>query len=263
MKYIFTSKSISFKKEDTDGSAFLCIADTGNQLFVNSIGNRILTYLPEYDDTEEVVDRLSLDFPQTGKETLRFDLLEIMRIFEIYGVVNLIGSNNANPVQGVNLVYLGDINYTQASNFICEQFSENNVFYSQVTDENYFSPVSLRYRVMHNYEYAVMMETDAELVAYVSVSLPQAQNSRVLSISSVFVKKSLQNISKCLDDMIQSICKVIQKHIKVSKIRIALFSSDDNTTVLDVFSKIGFVHECTLSNEVDSGDLLFYSRSLE
>ena len=66
-----------------------------------------------------------------------------------------------------------------------------------------------------------------------------------------------------LDDMIQSICKVVQKHIKVSKIRIALFSSDDNTTVLDVFLKIGFVHECTLPNEVDSGDLLFYSRSLE
>lgn len=264
MKYIYKHDSISYKKTEESGSALIVTDSINNQLFLNPVGVEILNYLPEYSESSEILSIMSREYPDVDDKVLEFDLIEIMRILELYGIIECCDEGSFSTQGDVEYVIAGDLYYKQVSRFIVESLNNDSLKHFQEKDDKYYTPQLLRFRTMENYEYGVFAINGCDIIGYMALSCSPVALSAAVMINCIFVEKSLTHdeMKLHLGGMLNRLMRLICSQKKINKIRIAYVCATDEEyydDLLSILKKIGFEHECTLKRETTLGDLQFFS----
>ncbi|MCL2249573.1 MAG: hypothetical protein FWC13_09915 [Oscillospiraceae bacterium] len=264
MNYEYKDGIIKYRQSESTGVSLL-MTEGNHRLILNNTGVEILDYLPHYTNTNDVLKRMIKDYPLVDENVLKFDMDEILRIFEIYSVIEIKDTHIECNDNLEEYVIAGDTSYKKISEFIIRSIRSNAIKYYQETDELFYSPFNMRLRIMDNREYGVYVAVNNDIKAYLSVVCPPIGTSAVLIIGSLFFKEGLsqEEMLVFLPNMINRIARVINTYRKIFKIRIALIDERYPEIILDMFRRINFEHECTLKSETLLGDAQFYTYFLK
>ncbi|EHK2440408.1 hypothetical protein ACV3P1_01640 [Clostridium perfringens] len=267
MKYKFNEKSILFERVEKDENTMILFTELQHQLVLNSTGKKILSLLPNYSDSEEILEELMKFYPNIDKRVLESDLKEILSIFDIYDIISLDNSNiSSDNLENITLYKItGDVNYKLVSKFIINALKDDSIKYYQESAKEYYSPLSLRMRTMQNYEYGVFAEKNGEILSYMSMSIPAVENCSVVIINSLFFKNTLSKdeIKNLINGMMNRLIRIISAIKPLSKARINFFKSHGtDEEIINIVKSIGFELECILKNETTYGDMKFYTLQL-
>lgn len=261
MKYVFKKDNIQVKRDDVSGTASLMVKEPHYQLVLNKVANVILGKLDNYNDTEELVDDLLIVFDSVDRKTLEDDVIEILKNFELFEVLELFDEEEENDNQ-LQVCTYGDLNYKRVSEFILKQLGSADATKIYVTsDKRYYAPVALRYRVMQNEEYGIFAEKDGEILAVMNFSIFNARLSNVVTINSFFWKENLEIelYKETVLSMVNHILKTLSGIKNLCKFRFTILDKEDNKPIADILQSIGFEKECTLKKESSQGDMVYYT----
>ena len=267
MEYIYKPEGITYRKTEDDGVSIILTSAQNNQLFLNATGTEILNMLPEYKSSSSLLETLEKEYPDVDSRVLEFDLLEILKLLEIYGIVAIESENNGidrmpdiyPEEDALEYSLAGDLNYKRISDFISGALTDNSIKHYVDIDPKYYAPQFMRLRVMQNLEYGIFASKHNDLHGYVSVSFP-VDYSTVMVINSAFFKNemSISEMSIVFIGMINRFLRLALAQKTVKKIRITFFSDEKNNEFLKVITEAGFRHEVTLKDETIKGDMIFY-----
>lgn len=265
MKFIFKGDDIIERKEDEEYTLLLN-KNNNYQLALNSTGKEIFNLVKCKNDSEEIIQQMCQIYPSAPSNQIEKDVLEILDSFNVYGVIEYIDQELKKIENGsVICEFSGDKNYRACSEFIKSNvYGEYNLFQYVITDDfQTYSPVSLRLRVMRNMEYQVFVKKDNVIIAFMSFSNSPEGISRVVAIKDLVfgVDISDQDKIEALNMMISKVVSMYNKHISVSKIRVATLKNE-NESLKNLISKIGFKEEAYLKNEMMEGDVQFISKMI-
>lgn len=258
MKYIV--KEVTIKKIQKGENTVVLVDGGAYQLVLNPTAIEVFDVLDKFNTTEELLGQMCKVYDGIDERVLAKDLNEIMRVFEIYGLVTLVKEEKEDD--GLNkYIITGDVNYQLVSDFILNTLeSEEAVKFGQKSPE-YYMPVFLRYRVMQNLEFGVYAETGNKIVGYMSTSANPANSSKTLVINDIFMDERLsdEEIVRHLSGMINRIFRIVASTRAVSKIRIATYGDMATQRMIDILLRIGFSVEAVLKDETLLGDMIFYT----
>jgi len=262
MKYTFYDNSIRYINTEASGTSLIMI-ETKQSLVLNSTGMDILRLLPASSNIAEIMEKMQVRYPHIEKEVLQFDVNEMLRVFEIYGIIQIHDKIDAQAHDGeMRYVIAGDIDYKSVSAFLGKSIgTPDSLKHFQEKNLEYYSPISLRYRTMSNKEYGAYAAIGNCIRAYMSVISPSDGVSAVLLISTLFFDEGLREneISELLSGMLNRLLRPISTQIQINKVRIAFIDeSIEHDKIIKILKTLGFGLECTLDAETVNGNVFFY-----
>lgn len=258
MKYIV--KEVSVKKIQKGENTVILVNGGDYQLVLNPTALEVFDIMDKFSTTEQLLEQLCQIYGGVDKRVLEKDLNEILRIFEIYGLITIEKEEKEND--GVSkYIISGDVNYQLISDFVLKTLEcDEAVKFGQKSPE-YYMPVFLRYRVMQNLEFGVYAESGSKVVGYMSTSANPANSSKTLVINDIFMDESLSDdeIVRHLSGMINRVFRIVASTRAVSKIRLATYGEMATQRMIDILLRIGFEVEGVLKDETLLGDMTFYT----
>lgn len=258
MKYV--TKEISVRKIPKGENTALLINGGDYHLVLNQTALDVFDIINDFDDTNDILEQLCKIYSGVDKRVLEKDLHEIIRIFEIYGILSIVKEEKEDDGQNKYIIS-GDVNYKLISDFILDTLEQNHAVKFGQKSSDYYKPVFLRYRVMQNLEFGVYAESGNKVVGYLSTSANPANSSKTLVINDIFLAEKLsdEEIICHLRGMINRIFRIVASTRAVSKIRLGTYGEMATSRMIDILTKIGFTIEAVLKDETLLGDMTFYT----
>ena len=257
MNYTFHPDIISFKKEDPDGKVLICLKKLQNRVVLNKTGYEIITMLPSFDNTEELLNELLRRYPSANSDMVEKDLLSVMTLLDIYGVVDM--ERPHSKYYECNIV--GDDSYSRVSSFVLSTLRQSGFYYCRNTTEDYFEPVLMRSRFIQNYEYGVYIQDGVRITSYMTFVVLRPDISSVLSIGAFFFAGDIdeRQIVNNFKDMIGKVTDIIIEHRPLTKVRIIIPRCVVTEKMSRILLNVGFSCECNLINESTQGDVIYFT----
>ena len=261
MNYTFHPERISFVKKDPDGKVLLCLNRLQNRVVLNKTSHEIIELLPNFGDTEALQSEIQKRYPSVDTSRIQKDLLEVMNLFDIYGIVEM----NKVPCESAECYIVGDDSDTSVNSVGLSVLRENNFYYCREAREEYFDPPLMRYRVMRNIEYGVYVQDGSEITSYMTFCVVRPDVSAALNIGSFFFSKKLdeKTIVENFVRMINKIVGIIAVHRCLTKVRFMIPKKLATEKIVRILSAVGFTCEYNFANESTLGDVTYYSLSID
>lgn len=262
MEYTKICKEKLFMKPEQDGTTLVLIKPAAHQVFLNKTGMHILELAFKFNNTDDLLDQLSRNYPNIDRRVLETDLNELIYILDIYGIISFNNSDTCINLEDNNEMKVkaaGDDSYKVISDFIKSEGLFNNKSHFVTGSPAYYEPIALRYRSFNNKEYGVYATIKGTIYSYMSIMPPVAKESTVLVITSLFFKHDLGNyvINNFITAMINRAIRLILTQ-NIKKLRLTDIGNT-STDIIEILENIGFKQECVLKNEIITGDMVMYT----
>lgn len=175
----------------------------------------------------------------------------------IFGILQKEGNSIEKVDESIEAI--DEDEYNIASKFLLENINDKCLCSSY--DAGYFSPVSIRSRILTNSEYYYCKKKDGRYELIISV-VPNLKNTNVVVVTNVIYNALLDY--EYLVDSVKKMYEYITSSMvkKVTKIRVSFLSKNDSeeyVKFLKLFKDVGFKLEATLENETENRNLYMYS----
>lgn len=244
-------------------SVVLAINKAAYQLVINPTAREVYEVLDKYETVEALLDYMCSVYKKVDRRVMENDLIEILRLFEIYGLIQLVkeGSESTASDDLCKYIVSGDLSYNKISQFVADSMECSNAIRFGQAEKEYYSPVFLRYRVMQNLEFGVFAEKNDEMLGYITTSANPGNCSKTLVINDVILDGKLteDEMIKHLGSMINRVFRIVAATRPVSKIRLITYGEKASDKLISIIERIGFEKECTLKDETMIGDMYFYT----
>lgn len=262
MRYTYLNKPVVIR-EEKEGNYLLILDNAKYSLAVNETGKELYDMLQNFNDTDEIINNMSNEYPEVDKRILEKDIYEILKCFEVYGIID-IDEGKLDEYDGIKYMFTGDVNYKKVSKFIIEELNKDGWKLANPNKE-YYSPIGIRLRVMQNKEQQVFAENSGKIVAYGSFFSQPVSISRVLSIQDLIFKDGLtkEEVMSYLSGMINRVLRMYSNVAKISKVRVNLYDASFDSNFIELIENMGFKETARLKEESIYGDLYIYDYIIE
>ena len=265
MNYKFNEKNIVVREEGNGEYLLICDGAKVN-LCLNESGYDVYNLLNKNNTTEGIVEDMKKIYSNADVNILKKDIEEIMRLFEIYSMVEI---EEEKQIKNEKNTYNfnGDLNYKKVSSFILDQLSNDKSI--RVCNEKgkkiYYSPLIMRTRVMQNQEFQLFVEGEEGIVAYTAMTSQPMNISNTITFKDIVFSRDLNEdqIIFYLNGLIKKAVLFFNKKRSFKKIRINANSTDKADRLVDILKKVGFVETACLKDETILGDLYFYDYTIK
>lgn len=214
---------------------------------------------------EDIVEDMKKIYSNADINILKKDVEEIMRLFEIYSIVEI--EEEKQTVNEKNKYYFnGDLNYKKVSAFILDQLSDHKSIRlcNEKAKKIYYSPLMMRTRVMQNQEFQLFAEGEEGIVAYTAMTSQPINISNTITFKDIVFSRDLSEaqIIFYLNGLIKKAVLFYNKKRSFKTIRVNANSIDKADKLVDILKKVGFVETACLKEETILGDLYFYDYAI-
>ncbi len=249
-------------RDEKNGQYLLMGKNSKFNLALNETGKMIYTSLHSFSESEEIVELLSEKYKGECVDKIRNDVENILTVFEIYGIIELDEETKFVPKGKFDFYFNGDVYYKKVSKFVREQIGTGKLNICN-RDEAYYSPLSMRIRVMQNAEYQVFAVADGEIAAYFAVSCNPIGVSKVLTINEMIFKEQIlkNDIGECFEGFVNKTVSVFGKKLSLSKMRLSVYKNNLNDELWAFIESMKFKKAAELIDETIYGNVIFFERS--
>lgn len=260
MKYTYNKDKVVDRMENENATLVL-VKDAQYRLALNETGKLIYDMLDEFSTVESLALKVQNLYPDMKKESVFNDVIEIMRCFETYGIIEIAdeSNNEESSMDSMHLEFTGDLSYKITSNFI---MGDNLEIIKMNTSSEYYSPVGLRLRVMRNIEYQIIARVNDKIIMYMAVTNKPEGISKVIAIKDLIVDKQVNKEERkvLIEQGFEKAYKLYADRSTISKFRVT--TNGCPKELLLELAPFGFAEECCLENETTYGDVSFISKIL-
>lgn len=257
MKYKFKNIDNFFIKDHGGRVSLIVNKKTSRQFFVNRVLKYILEISMEFTDSNDILNELKSSFPNVDEKLLNDDLDNALHLLEIYNVIEILDYKDKDYIDGKPLI-VGDKEFKLVEKFITDNRKSNKLNYCQNNTPNYYTTTNMRAHTMSNSEYYAAVKSNQQLEAVIAF-IPPINNSQVLMISSIFLKKGVDKVkgSEYVSSMIDKMTNLLSHEIK--KIRIThLTNRNDYEIGNELIKHLNFKIEAILRDEYKNRDIVMY-----
>lgn len=264
MKYKVNISDNRFERLEKNDASLIVVKPFNHQIVLNKTGKQIFDMLNKYENSDEILNELKVIYPDVDDRLLNKDMTEMLNVFEVYNLIEFEDSSSSTIRNDENTRYrvTGDNNYKSVSDFILKALNDEKALkYVQSEHKEYYSPMSVRLRMVGNFEYGVFTEKNNKIQSYMTISATPAVFSSVISVSSLILDGNLtkEEVKSDINGMLNRLLHIISITKPFKKIRFNFHSNSNYDVFKEVIEDLGFSLECTLKDESEKGDLIMYT----
>lgn len=258
MKYSVKDNELFYVKDS--GNSISLVFNKSNQtsFYINSTAKYIYNICKYHESTEDIVKHLKEKYRNVDEKILERDVKDFFSILSIYGVIEYEESTIDSLDKGVLIV--GDNEYFEVEKFLKNNFEKKEFSFITANNVKYFSTLNMRMHVMSNQEYFFAYKLE-EIKVVISI-IPPSPKSTVILINGIIYDDGIEEVDlkKYIDLILNRICELFKTNLKKFRISISEDSLSSLQSFIQFISTLGFRIECVLHDEIDTGNLVMYTK---
>ncbi|MEG6570782.1 PqqD family protein [Thermoanaerobacterium thermosaccharolyticum] len=273
---LFERSNIEYYRKERKGFA-TCIPRGfafSNYLLINPTASLVLKNCDGQKTVKMIYKDLCNIFTDVRKKQIEEDLINVLYDFTKYNLLKWTGGSEPfmyDNIQmitdniSINTAKEGDIR--KIYNFIKDIFSEAKTTNDMLVYTNpnkfmgeYVNEVLLRHKLFNFLEEFFVIEKDGRVYNIISIIIPKISSNTAAEIGIMLL--DIKFADQIMEYVVSNIRQITTHYITKVKLKL-LEDSEDSKLIGDIFSRMGFIKEGILKNEIGRKSEIIYSYFLE